>query len=88
MTKLGADVEALDTLSRKFDEESGKIQQAITMIASQLSAAWWEGPDAQRFREDWESNHRQALQRLGEALTQAANHCRTQANQQREVSRG
>ena len=28
MSQYGADVEALDNLSRKFDEESGKIQQA------------------------------------------------------------
>lgn len=86
MSQYGADVEALDNLSRKFEEESGKIQQATSTISSQLQSVWWKGPDAERFKSDWESTHKTALTRIGESLTQAANHCRKQAAEQRQVS--
>lgn len=83
---LGADVEALDSLARRFDEESNMIKQAISTIGNQIQQTWWQGSDADRFRNEWESTDRSQLQRIAEALAQAAIDCRRQAQQQREVS--
>ena len=55
MAQLGADVEQLDLLSRKFDEEAQKIEATISVIGSQVHGTWWQGPDAERFRNQWET---------------------------------
>ena len=86
MAQLGADVEALDQLARRFNEEAQKIQQAISTISSQIDTTWWQGPDAERFRNNWQSSFRGQLQRIGESLGQAAQQCKRQADQQRQVS--
>ena len=54
MAQLGADVEQLDQLSRKFDQEAQQIAQATQQISSQVNSVWWKGPDADRFRNEWE----------------------------------
>lgn len=88
MAVFGADVEQLEQLGRKFDEESQKIKQAISTVASQMGNTWWQGPDANKFREEWESTHRSALTRMAEALQQAAQQVKKQASEQRRVSGG
>ena len=50
MAQLGADVEQLEVLSRKFDEEAQMIETMISAISSQMQGTWWQGPDAERFR--------------------------------------
>ena len=54
MAQLGADVEQLDQLSKKFDQEGDRIAQATSQISSQVNSTWWKGPDADRFRNEWE----------------------------------
>lgn len=88
MAVFGADVEQLEQLGRKFDEESQKIKQAISTVANQMGQTWWQGPDANKFREEWESTHRSSLMRISESLHQAAQKVKQQANEQRRVSGG
>lgn len=86
MAQLGADVEQLDMLGRKFDEEAQKIEATISTITSQIASTWWQGADAERFRSQWESADTSALRQVVQRLQQAATDCRAQATQQREVS--
>ena len=86
MAQLGADVEQLEMLGRKFDEESQKIEATISAISSQIGATWWHGADAERFRNQWESADASSLRQVIQRLQAAANDCRNQANQQRQVS--
>ena len=86
MAQLGADVEQLDLLSRKFDEEAQRIETAISAISSQMLSTWWQGPDAERFRNQWESADTATLRQVVQRLQAAATDCRNQANQQRQVS--
>lgn len=86
MAQLGADVEALDVLARRFDEEAAKIEQTISIINSQLHSTWWQGTDAERFRSDWESSHTSALRQVSEQMKAAGSACSSQANQQRQTS--
>ena len=86
MAQLGADVEQLDLLSRKFDEEAQKIETAISAISSQMQSTWWQGPDAERFRNQWETADTSTLRQVVQRLQAAATDCRNQANQQRQVS--
>lgn len=86
MAQLGADVEQLDMLGRRFDEEAQKIEATISTITSQIQATWWQGPDAERFRSQWESADTSALRQIIQRLQGAATDCRNQATQQRQVS--
>jgi uncharacterized protein YukE len=88
MPVYGADVEQLEQLARKFDEESKNIRQAMTTVTGQMGQTWWQGPDANRFRSEWESTHRSALSRLADSLQQAAQQVKKQASEQRQVSGG
>ena len=62
MAQLGADVEQLDQLSRKFDQEAQQIAQATQQISSQVNSTWWKGPDADRFKNEWEGDVRLAAE--------------------------
>ena len=86
MAQLGADVEQLEMLSRKFDEESQKIEATISVIGSQIASTWWQGADADRFRGEWEGTDTVALRNVIQRLQAAATDCRNQATQQRNVS--
>lgn len=88
MAVFGADVEQLEQLGRKFDEESQRIKQAISTVTGQIGQTWWQGPDANKFRQEWESTHRSALTKMAEALQQAAQQVKRQASEQRRVSGG
>lgn len=88
MAVYGADVEQLEQLARKFDAESQSIKQAISTVANQMGNTWWQGPDANKFRQEWESTHRAALSRIAESLQQVARQVKQQASEQRRVSGG
>lgn len=88
MAKLGADVEQLDTLSKKFDQEAEQLSQAINQIGSQVKSAWWEGKDADRFRQEWEGTYASQLRKIAESLKQVGQTVRKQAQQQRQTSGG
>ena len=86
MAQLGADVEQLEMLGRKFEEEAQKIETTVSTIASQVTAIWWHGPDADRFRNEWQTTYTSNLRQVIQHLQQAGSNCRTQATQQRQVS--
>ena len=86
MAQLGANVEELDNLGRRFDEEASKIEGIMQTITGQVDAVWWMGADADRFRNEWQTTHRTSLRNICQSLSDAANRCRSQAEQQRQTS--
>ena len=86
MAQLGANVEELDNLSRRFDEEANKIEGIMQTIANQVHAVWWQGGDADRFRNEWDTTYSTSLRNICQGLSEAATRCRTQAEQQRQAS--
>jgi len=86
MAQLGNDPEQLDQLSKKFEQEAQQIQQATQQISSQVNAVWWKGPDADRFRNEWEGQFAAQLKKIAEALRQTGTIVRKQAQQQRQTS--
>jgi len=86
MAQLGADVEQLDSLSRKFDQEATAIAEATSQISSQVNSTWWKGPDAEKFKSEWESHFASQLKKIAEALRQVGTVVRKQAQQQRQTS--
>ena len=86
MAQLGADVEQLDSLSKKFDAEAQMIAQATQQISAQVNSTWWKGPDADKFRNEWEGQFASQLKKIAEALRQVGTVVRKQAQQQRQTS--
>ena len=86
MAQLGNDPEQLDQLSKKFEQEAQQIQQATQQISSQVQSTWWKGPDAERFKSEWNGTYAAQLRKISEALKQVGTTVRKQAQQQRQTS--
>lgn len=86
MAQLGADPEELERLSKKFEQEAQQIQQAQQQITNQVNSVWWKGPDADKFRNEWEGQFASQLKKIAEALRQTGTIVRKQAQQQRQTS--
>lgn len=86
MSRLGADVTALDDIARELDGYASRAERARSAVDAQLRRTYWIGPDADAFRTRW---HRIAVGDLGSFsadLAGAAAELRRQAAQQRAAS--
>jgi uncharacterized protein YukE len=68
MTQIGGSTEEMRRLQAALSREAGTVQQLSGAISAQVSATWWVGPAADRFREQWTAEFRPMLAQLQEAL--------------------
>lgn len=68
---IGGNIEQLATLEAAFARESQTVEQLSSSIRGQLADTMWEGPAAERFRSQWNSEYEPALRRLQAALQEA-----------------
>lgn len=88
MAQLGLDPEQMTALQKSFQREAGDIRTLGKQLDGQLKSAWWKGTDADRFRADWESNHKAQLEKIAVALEDAAKRVATNVAQQTQASQG
>ena len=88
MAMLGADVEALRNLSTRLNTGSNDIQNQKNQLSNALRGIEWRGQDADQFRNQWETEHVPALDRIARALEEAGKHANRNAQQQEDASRG
>lgn len=88
MAQLGADVDALDGLARRFNTAVTELQGIMNSIGSQVTGAWWQGADADNFRSQWEGQYRSQINNLMNAFQEAGTAVTNQASQQRQASGG
>lgn len=86
MAFWGADTDQLKTLSTKLQQGSAEIEKQRSALSSALQATDWKGPDADKFRADWESNHAAQLAKIAQALDEAGKQASRNAQQQEEAS--
>lgn len=86
MAQLGADVEQLDALSRRFRENAEQLRTMTRQLGSQVHAAWWQGADADRFRGDWDGTYSSQLEQVAARLEETSQSVASQASQQRQAS--
>lgn len=84
----GLDVQQVRDLGTNLDREADSIDQIISKLTGTLTNTQWTGPDATQFRNDWSSVHTAALRKVGQALRDAAQLARTNANAQEQTSQG
>jgi len=82
----GLDVEQVRGLAREMDVASGELQNIISKLTNLLGNTQWSGPDAERFRNEWQSTHAQSLLRAKGALEETASAARANAAAQESVS--
>lgn len=70
--QVGAELGQMQTLNKTFTDNSRKSVELKTAIRSSLNSTWWKGPAADRFRQAWQSEFEPALQKLEQALNEAA----------------
>ena len=88
MALLGADVEALRNLGNRLNNGSNEIRNQRNQLDKELAGVDWRGQDADQFRNEWQSNHLPALERVARALEEAGKHASRNAQQQEDASRG
>src|SRR4051794_35579764 len=84
--KLGADVAAVDALSRAVNDESQQLQRSLRTVDHMVATVWWQGADADRLRSTWAGDLRAKGGQAAEALALLARQLAAQADQQRRAS--
>lgn len=86
MTQLGADVDRLDALGGVFSSHAGRLQRTASSLTTAINGADWHGPDVDRFRAAWRTEHSPCLTRLANVLGDLGTALRKQAAEQRTAS--
>ncbi|MDP5228432.1 MULTISPECIES: hypothetical protein [Arthrobacter] len=83
----GADVNQLRTLGKKLQHGADVLNDQRTQLAATLNGTQWMGPDADSFRNEWDSVHFPALVNAAHALSEAGTRAAQNANEQEIASR-
>lgn len=86
MAVFGADVAQLKALGIAMQSRAEDIRQLVTTLESNVGATTWQGPDADRFRNDWSSNLRNLMVQVASELEAAGRNAQRQAGDQEQAS--
>ncbi|MBT2522260.1 hypothetical protein [Arthrobacter sp. ISL-28] len=87
MAIWGADIAQLKNLGTKLQAGSSEIEKQKSMLTKILQGTDWKGPDADKFRSEWNGQHAAALAKVAQALEEAGKQASRNATQQEEASR-
>ncbi len=82
----GADVAQLRLLATQFDRAADQLDSCRTAVGGAVRTSPWQGPDAARFRGDWDGGHAGRVAAAASTLRAGAQHLRTNADQQEQAS--
>lgn len=83
---IGADVDQLRVLSLRFAEAADRLRDLVTDTSRRVEAACWAGPDADRFRAQWQGEAIARLWSAADALQAAATALQRNADEQEQAS--
>ena len=86
MAIWGADVQQLRDLGKQLQSGATDIETQKSKLNQLLNTTDWKGPDADKFRGEWDSNHMTQLTRVAEALKEAGQKAGKNADQQDQTS--
>jgi hypothetical protein len=87
MAIWGADIAQLKDLGTKLQAGSAEIEKQKNILGRVLQNTDWKGPDADKFRSEWNGQHANALAKVAQALEEAGKQASRNATQQEEASR-
>ncbi|MDH6246232.1 WXG100 family type VII secretion target [Mycobacterium sp. OTB74] len=86
MAYYGIESEQMDQMGRQFDSKAAEIQSLVSQLGRALEGVGWSGPDADRFKTDWQGKHATELKAVSEALRTAAQSIRRNMQDQQSAS--
>jgi uncharacterized protein YukE len=86
MALWGQDVAEVQKLATQLSSKASEIQSIISQLSSQISSVNWQGPDATKFRSEWQSSHTAKLKAVVDALNQASQSAKKNAQDQQSAS--
>lgn len=86
MGLVGADVEQLRTLSQTFSMAADRLRRIASEISGRLSTTRWTGPDAERYRSEWQGQSVGQLTRIADALQGSSAALQRNADEQQGAS--
>ncbi|MET4096062.1 hypothetical protein [Arthrobacter sp. UYCu712] len=87
MAIWGADIAQLKNLGTKLQAGSSEIDKQKSTLTKVLESTDWKGPDADKFRSEWNGQHATALARVSQALQEAGKQACRNATEQESASR-
>lgn len=84
----GADIEQMRQLESTLNQQAETIQTVITTIRTRLESTQWQGPDADRFRGEWNGTYTQNLNRVVQELRNTSGIVMRNRVQQEQTSQG
>jgi len=87
MAIWGADIAQLKDLGAKLQAGARELENQKNMLGRVLQDTDWKGPDAEKFRNEWNTVHSNSLTKVAQALEEAGKHAVRNASQQEEASR-
>ena len=88
MAIWGADVEQLRQLGSKLQAGASEIETQKSTLTKLLHGTDWKGPDADKFKGEWDGQHSTLLTKVAEALKEAGSQAKRNAEQQSQASNG
>lgn len=86
MGVYGQDIAEVNKLATQLNSKAEEIQQIVTQLSSAVNSVQWMGPDADRFRSDWSSQHTAKLKAVVSALQAASQSAKKNAQEQQQAS--
>lgn len=88
MAMVGADVDQLRALVRNLTHAADRLEGMTVEVSGRLGGTPWQGPDAMRFRSQWQGQSVGSIRAAAGALRAAAAAVERNANEQDQASAG
>lgn len=86
MAFTGMVIEEVKQTGNELKQISGEIQSLMSRLDSRVNSTTWEGPDANRFKQEWWPQHRATLQRIVSDLDGLGQSALNNATEQEQAS--
>lgn len=86
MALYGQDIEQVRQLAAQLNAKAGDIEGVISQLTSAVNSVQWMGPDAERFKADWQGQHVPHLRQVVAALQRASQDANRNASEQQQAS--
>lgn len=86
MALFGQDVDQVRQLATQLNAKASDIESVISQLTSAVTSVQWMGPDAERFKSDWQGQHVPKLREVVGALQRASQDASRNATEQQQAS--
>jgi uncharacterized protein YukE len=86
MAMYGMNIQDVRTLAALLQRKSDEIRQLVSEVDGKVHSTTWEGPDAQRFKNDWWPQHKSHLLQVADQIHGFGQSANNNAAEQENVS--